>query len=260
MEYLITYPSRRKGMLYEQYLDAVGGLLAKFRETQGANIAAAGKLVAESIAAGGAWHRYDTGHIKEEPIKRAGGLFAIYNIKLTAEVQHQLAPNRAFDEKTVESPYLRQGFMADFLLDNSHVRKGDVLMISSNSGRGAFAVSLALGAQQRGLKVLAITSLEFSKSVPSEHSSGKKLYEVVDVTVDNCTPPGDAVVKVKGLETEICPTSSIMAASALWSITAQVVEELLARGIKPSVYRSVNLPDGDAHNKKAKAEYLKKGI
>jgi len=247
-------------MLYEQYLDAVGGLLAKFRETQGKNIAAAGRLVADSIAAGGAWHRYDTGHIKDEPIKRAGGLFAIYNMKLTAEVEHQLAPNRAHDEKTVESAYLRQEFMADFLLDNSHIRKGDVLMISSNSGRGGFAVSLALGAKKRGLKALAITSLEFSKSVASEHSSGKKLYEVADVTIDNCTPPGDAVVKAKGLETEICPTSSIMAASALWCITAQVVEELLARGIKPSIYRSVNLPDGDAHNRKAKEEFQRKGI
>jgi uncharacterized phosphosugar-binding protein len=247
-------------MLYPQYLDAVGALLMKFRETQEKNIVAAGRLIAESIAAGGAWHRYDTGHIKDEPIKRAGGLFAIYNIKLTAEVEHQLAPNRTFDEKTVESPYLRQEFMADFLLDNSHIRKGDVLMISSNSGRGAFAVSLALGAKKRGLKVLAITSLDFSKSVPSEHSSGKKLYEVADVTVDNCTPPGDAVVKAGGLDTEICPTSSIMAATALWCVTSQVVEELLKRGIKPSIYRSVNLPDGDAHNRKAKAEYLKKGI
>jgi uncharacterized phosphosugar-binding protein len=247
-------------MLYEQYLDAVGALQAKFRETQEKNLVAAGKLIADSVAAGGAWHRYDTGHIKEEPIKRAGGLFAIYNIKLTAEVEHQLAPNRTHDEKTVESAYLRQEFMADFLLDNSHIRKGDVLMISSNSGRGGFAVSLALGAKKRGLKVLAITSLEFSKSVASEHSSGKKLYEVADVTVDNCTPAGDAVVKARGLDTEICPTSSIMAATALWCVTAQAVEEMLARGIKPSIYRSVNLPDGDARNKKAKAEFLRKGI
>lgn len=247
-------------MLYEKYLDIVGDLLSRFRETQGENIAAAGRLIAECMAGGGAWHRYDTGHIKMEPVKRAGGFFAIYNITLAAEVQHQLAPNRAHEEKTVESPYLRQEFLADFTLDNSHVRPGDALMISSNSGRGCFAVGLALGAKKRGLKVVAVTSMDFSRSVPSEHSSGKKLYEAADVTIDNCTPAGDAVVAVEGLGTEICPTSSILAAAALWSVSAQVVEELMARGVKPSIYRSVNLPDGDAHNSRAKEAYLRTGI
>jgi len=42
-------------------------------------------------------------------------------------------------------------------------------------------------------------------TVEPNHSSGKKLYEVADIAIDNCGPVGDAILQVDGLDTGACP-------------------------------------------------------
>src|SRR6266508_1985740 len=72
-------------------------------------------------------------------------------------------------------------------------------------------VELAVGARRRGLPVIAVTSLAQSNAAPPQHSSGTRLYDHADVVIDLCTPPGDALVEVDGLESPVGPVSSIAA-------------------------------------------------
>ncbi|MFN6062069.1 MAG: hypothetical protein ACK49K_02165, partial [Bacteroidota bacterium] len=49
-----------------------------------------------------------------------------------------------------------------------------------------------------GIKTIAITSIEQSKQYPSRHPSGKKLYEIADVVLDNRVPSGDGLLRIGG--------------------------------------------------------------
>ena len=59
---------------------------------------------------------------------------------------------------------------------------------------------MAIEAKARGLKVVAITSLDHSENTKCRHSGGKKLYEISDIAIDNCGPKGDSIVELEGLE------------------------------------------------------------
>jgi uncharacterized phosphosugar-binding protein len=67
-------------------------------------------------------------------------------------------------------------------------------------------------------------------------------------------------VEAPGAGTPICPLSGLLNVAAVWALTAATVEALQARGVTPSIYRSVNLADGFAWNDAAEARYREKGI
>lgn len=50
-----------------------------------------------------------------------------------------------------------------------------------------------------GAKIIVLTNMDYSTKVESRHPSGKKLYEIGDVVIDNCGNYGDAVLEVDGL-------------------------------------------------------------
>jgi uncharacterized phosphosugar-binding protein len=67
------------------------------------------------------------------------------------------------------------------------------------------------------------------------------------------------MLEVEGLEYPICPASGIGAVVVLWGVVAGMVEEMLTRGLKPTMYPSVNRPNGKALVAAVEAEALKKG-
>jgi uncharacterized phosphosugar-binding protein len=144
---------------------------------------------------------------------------------------------------------------AAVVLGKHNLEAGDVLLIASNSGRNAVPIEAALEARQLGLKVIALTSLAHSQSVPSRHPSGKKLAELADVVLDNCGRPGDAALEVADLPGRLCPTSTTIGVTLLHWLVYEVVQRLLERGITPEVTISANLPGGDAHNAAGFARY-----
>jgi len=131
---------------------------------------------------------------------------------------------------------------AKVLLDYYGLQKDEAIIVISNSGINAVPVEIAMGAKERGLKVIAITSCGFSSSIPSRHISGKRLFELADVVIDNYVPPGDALVEVKGMVQKVGPISTIIDSAILHSISLCVVEKLLEKGVEPPVYMSATYP------------------
>jgi uncharacterized phosphosugar-binding protein len=140
------------------------------------------------------------------------------------------------------------------LLENSPAAKGDVLIIASTSGRNAAAIDMAIAARHAGLTTIAVTSMEYTRRVDSRHPSGKKLYELCDHLIDNCAPAGDAAVEIPRLEQKTGPLSTVLGCAAVNAVIAQVIRNLVDRGITPPVFVSANLPGGDEHNKRLLAE------
>ena len=102
---------------------------------------------------------------------------------------------------------------------------------------------------QKGVKVIAFTSMEYAEAVDPVHESGKKLYEMATVTVDNCAPAAEAMLEVEGIEARFAAASGIASDFLMWCITSCVVEKMLADGYTPGILKSANFPGGNDYNK-----------
>ena len=150
-----------------------------------------------------------------------------------------------------------QGY-AEIALDHAPIRKGDVLIAVSVSGRNAVPIEFAKIAKEKGIKVIAVTGLSYSKSVEPRHPDGKNMFEYADVVLDNKAVAGDAILKAEGMKQKFCPASGITSTAVLQCMVAATVEELLARGITPPVFMAQNVDGGEEFNEKMLAENRKR--
>jgi uncharacterized phosphosugar-binding protein len=223
-------------MTLESYIDGLQAVLERIKREQAGNIMRAGQLVAAAISAGGIIHTFGTGHshlIAHEAFFRAGGIAAINPI---------LDDRLIFLKGALESTRAEREYgLAGELIAREDVRRGDAAIIISNSGRNAVPVEMALGMTSRGVKVIAITNLEQSLASTATHSSGKRLCELADVTIDNCVPKGDALLSLPGMDTRLGPSSTVAGAAIINSIIVEAVAELLQSGELVPVLPSANV-------------------
>jgi len=125
------------------------------------------------------------------------------------------------------------------------VSKGDVVIIISNSGRNAYPVDLALQARALGARVIALTSRQHTQGVTSRHSSGKRLFELADIILDNGGVPGDAGLAIPGHPAPMGPTSTLIGVWLLNTLMAEAVAVLAAEGVQTDVWQSANAQSGD---------------
>jgi uncharacterized phosphosugar-binding protein len=236
------------------YFDALQGRLDEIRAQQ-EPIKQAAKLCADAMARGGVVHIFDSGHmVSSELINRAGGLVAMSALSFSLYVNNPVK-SRA-DQPPANT--LSFGYI-EHVFETGQLRPGDVLFVGSVSGKTPNVVELAIQARTHALKVIALTSLAYSSRLASEHPSGKHLFEVADLVLDNHAPYGDAMVTVEGLDYPVLPASGMGAAAVMWAVVAGIIEEMLARGLKPTVFPSVNRPDGKTLVSQVEAEALRKG-
>lgn len=223
-------------MSFLEYIDGLQAVLERIKQEQARNIDKAGRLVADALSAGGIVHTFWTGHshlVADEAFFRAGGIAAVNPI---------LDERLIFLKGALESSRAeKESGLAHSLIEGEQVRAEDVAIIISNSGRNAVPLEMALEMQARGLKVIAITNLAQSKSSGSRHSSGKKLYELADIAIDNCVPAGDALLTLPGLASPLGPSSTVAGATIINSIIIEAVAELLRRGEQVPVLPSANI-------------------
>lgn len=241
-------------MLIQRYFEALQERIAAIAaDTE--PIEDAAHLCAETLTNGGAVHIFDSGHlVSHELVNRAGGLVAFNRLGFGLTVDNPVKTR----EKSADNPAISFAYI-QHVFETNQLRRGDVLFVGSVSGKTANVVELALRAKEHGLKVIVITALAYSSRLVSEHPSGKHLYEAADLILDNHAPYGDAMLEVEGLEYPVCPASGLGAVTVLWAVVAGLVEEMLARGLKPTIYPSVNRPDGWTLVRQVEAEALRKG-
>lgn len=245
-------------MLMNVYYEKMKATLEVIEKTQSETILMAAKAVADRLENGGMWHVLDTGHmLMHEGVGRTGGMMALRPISITCEVNNPTRPRVIENKATVY--YTQVDGFARFVLNRANLTRGDVLIIGSVSGYEVFPVDVALTAKEMGVTTIAFTSLSYSKTLTSRHSSGKKLYEACDIVLDNCAKAGDAIVPIEQLGIEACPSSGMGAAYLMWALQVSVMEEMLNRGRTPSVYMSNHAPGATEHNRTALANYNKLG-
>ena len=243
-------------MLIERYFKALQTKISEIA-AQPEPIQQAAKLCADTLEKGGVIHIFDSGHmVSSELIHRAGGLAALSALSFKLEVDN-LVRTRA-DAPPNANPGISHKYI-EHVFESNQLRAGDVLFVGSVSGKTPNVIELALQAKAHGLTVIGLTSIAYSSRLDPMHPSGKRLYEVADLVLDNHAPYGDAMLEVEGLDYAICPASGLGAAAIMWAIMAGLVEEMLARGLKPSVYPSVNRPDGWDLLDQIYADALQKG-
>jgi uncharacterized phosphosugar-binding protein len=135
------------------------------------------------------------------------------------------------------------------------IKEGDVMILHSVSGRNPVPVDTAIYAKKAGAYTICLTNVKTSSAVSSRHESGKRLYEVCDLVIDNCGSYGDAELEIAGFPEKIAPTSTAVGAALLNAVVARTVALLLETGITPPVFVSSNVPGGDEHNARIMREH-----
>jgi len=239
-------------MLVQKYFEEVSRIEREIMDTQMGIIQEAAERITESLMKGGILHLFGSGHNiipAKEGFSRTGGLVPV-NPLFDANLLGPFGGSR----KIMQLQKL-EGY-TPILLEGYDLQPGEVLVIFTASGRYPVAIDLCLEAQRRGLFVIAVTSLKYSKGVASQHSSGKQLYEVADLVIDNCGEAGDAIVDVpapgKG---RVGPTATIMSVLILHAIFLQVVENYIQQGREPPVVLYPYVADASKRNRQAFDQY-----
>lgn len=237
--------------LADQFHQRAAQLLDRARQQNAPVLKQAGAVIGESIAAGGVLHTFGSGHsevIAREIIGRAGGLVCVSGIYDTTG---------GFIENLVG-----YGTKLAERYDRAHgLKAGESIIVISNSGKNSSPIEVALYAKQKGLTVIALTSVEMAKQSTTVHPGGKKLHEIADLVLDNCGNVGDAVVEVgsakAGLETvaKAGPTSTLAGALLLNLLALEVTEWLTSHGHTPPILRSQNLPGAIEYNRELAVKY-----
>ena len=205
-------------------------------------IAEAAGICADAIAAGGLVHLFGTGHSRipiEEMFPRYGsfpGFNPIGELSMTFHTQ-VVGANGQRQAMFIE----RVEGLADVIFENFTYVDTDAFMIFSASGRGAVNIELAMAAKERGLAVVAVTSIAESMAQPSTHPSGTRLLDHADVVIDVGTPPGDALVAIDGLESPVGPGSTLSNAAIVNEIKVLTAAALVERGAMPPVITAASV-------------------
>lgn len=211
------------------------------------------KVLSNCVKNDGVLHVLGTGHshmIAEEIFYRAGGPVFVNPI---------LEPNLMLHEGPLKSTRLERlpGY-ATAILEGVELNPQDVFLIISNSGRNPVPVEAAYYALGKKIFTFSITSFAHSQSVESRHESGKKLYEITDIALDNYGEIGDALLELDEYGDKYGATSSTVGIVLIQTLISMTIERLASEGIKPPLMKSANLDHVDEQNIELVEKYKNK--
>jgi len=228
------------------WIAAAGDVLQRVAETQADAIEEASAWCADTIAADGLVHLFGTGHSRipvEEMFPRYGsypGFNPMVELSMTFHTQ-VVGTNGQRQAMFIE----RTPGLAEVILSNFTFGPQDVVIVFSASGLSAVPVEIASGARKRGLRVIAVTSIEQSMSDEPEAPLRSRLLDEADLVIDLCTPHADALVDIEGLATPVGPGSTIAAVAIVNSIKVRTAQLLVERGAMPPVITRASVVGAD---------------
>src|SRR5919199_5226223 len=242
MEFWMTASSKTAGRWTAEAIRLLGRLV----EREGDHIGQAAAWCADAIAAGGLVHLFGTGHSRiavEEMFPRYGsfpGFHPIVELSMTFHTQI-VGANGQRQAMFIE----RAEGLAEAILSNFSFRPTDVLIVFSVSGVTAVPIEMAEGARARGMRVIAVTSVEHSLASPPNHHGSRHLFDIADLVIDLGTPDGHALIRVNQLDEPVGPSSTVVAVAAVNEIKVQTAELLVRRGLIPPVITAPALAGGE---------------
>jgi len=213
------------------YLKIVKDMYSQIEQHETDHIHEAADRLSQSIMEGNIAHIFGTGHsemICKEVFTSAGSLSCFRII------------------------------MASIIMADYEIRTGEIVFVVSSSGINSLPIEIAMIAKEKGAFVIALTSLSHSKFVQPRHSSGDKLYEIVDLVIDTHVPAGDAAVNYSCLQMNVGPVSSLANILIINSIVVETTARIIEKGQVPPIRISRNLPGGDEHNQRFKELYSRR--
>jgi len=227
-------------MAYE-YQEKITALINHAIETNKEVIDKLAVKFAENIENDKVIHTFGTGHshmLGIEMFARAGGLGNV-DAMLDPDVLTSFGAQRSCAMEKCCG-------VSDVIYDSYNVQKGDIMLITSNSGRNAMPIEMAMRCQKEGVYVIALTNVKQSSAAKSRHPSGKRLFECADCVIDSCVPEGDATLDIAGIKTG--PGSSIVTMAIMNTIISEAIKIVTSHGKRPYVFQSQNVDgfDNDA--------------
>jgi uncharacterized phosphosugar-binding protein len=209
-------------------------------------IKSAAQMIFKTVTDGGRVFTFGAGHAQAlamEFSSRAGGL-AIFQSMNLQDIREE---NRdAFWELRDSQPE-RIPENGPKVLDHHKIKKNDLVIIASQSGRNGAIVEMALECKKRGVKVIGLSSSKHSEAVDSRHPSGLMLGDVVDLSLDNGSVIGDAVAELPDGKS-ICSASTVCFVLIAQAINAEVTKLFLQNSLPAPLLVSANLDHGDKAN------------
>ena len=237
-------------MKHLEFIDIVQSQITQQFAEEKDSVELAAKYCSDSVISDRVIHVFGCGHSQMfamEVFYRAGGLVPVNALLIPHLALFPKAKLSTIQERV-------EGFSGEYLeLENTSSK--DTMIIVSISGRNAGVVDMALAAKEKGMKVIALTSKQFSDSVSSRHSSGKKLADVSDVVIDIKCVEGDACLSHEKVRDSFTGTSTILGMCVMAAIMARTIELCAESGYDVPVYVSSNLDRGDEINKKFIEDY-----
>ena len=222
-----------------EYLRRAQAILERIESTQLQAIERAAEICAQAIAGNGLVHLFGTGHSRifvEEMFPRHGSFPGFHPIVELSLTYHNLVVGSNGQRQAMFLEHV-EGF-GQVILRNFVFSAPDCFLIFSNSGVNEVVVDVALEARQLGMPVIVVLSFDHCTATPANHSSGKKLIDIADVVIDNCTPAGDALVRIPNLADPVGPGSTIGAAAVTNALKCRIAEILTGLGKPPIVLTS----------------------
>lgn len=236
-------------MSANEYFKKAIPLLTKIQTTQMDAIERAGKACAASIAAGRAAHLYGSGHSVlpvQDMFPRYGAYVGFHPIMDPRTMWFNITgPGGARELLWIERT---EGYAKQVLLSHN-LDPRDSLIVYSHGGMNAAPVEVALAGKEKGLTVIAVTSVDNRKRNQPTHSSGKGLADIGDIVIDNCCPAEDALVDVGGRPEKVSASSTLAAVAITMALLAATTSELTRLGKTPErIFVSPNVPEVDKDN------------
>src|SRR5687768_17569364 len=207
------------------YITQAKTILDRIQSTQMDQIERAAEICAQTIAGDGLVHLFATGHSRifvEEMFPRHGSFPGFHPIVELSLTFHNLVVGSNGQRQAMFLEHV-EGF-GQVILRNFVFNAPDSFLIFSNSGVNEVVIDVALEAKRLGMPVIAVVSIEHCTASSAVHSSGKKLTDVADIAIDNCTPAGDALVRVPNLDDPVGPGSTIGAAAVTNMLKCRIAE------------------------------------
>jgi len=244
-------------MTADKYFEAIDGILKKIHSTQFEQIKKAAKIMADSIVQGGVIHVFGSGHsvLPVLDIFPRYGSYVGFHPILDPRLMwfNILGPGGVRELLWLE----RQEGYVEIMLKSHELRGKDVMLIFSHGGINAVPVEMALKAKEVGLFVIGVTSMENQRKASHTHM-GKRLCDAADITIDNCVPLQDALVKLDGLREPVAAGSTVAGVAIAMALVAEVAKLLFERDMPLKVFVSPNVKGMPKnHNEKVFEAYMK---